>query len=108
MAFRRVGSISQLPPGQMLELEISEEERVLVCNVDGALHAMDGVCPHRNAPLSQGALQGAMVVCPWHAWEFSCITGEHDYNPELKLKLFPVKVEGGDIWVDLSDRAGTS
>jgi len=108
MAFRRVGSISQLPPGQMLELEISDEERVVVCNVDGKLYAMDGVCPHRNGPLAQGALQGTMVVCPWHAWEFDCISGEHDYNPDLKLKLFPVELQGDEIWVDLTERAGTA
>ena len=108
MAFRRVGSISQLAPGQMLELEISDEERVVVCNVDGKLHAMDGVCPHRHGPLAQGALQGTMVVCPWHAWEFDCISGEHDYNPDLKLKLFSVEIQGDEIWVDLAERAGTT
>lgn len=101
MAFRRVGSLRDLPPGQMLELELNEEDRVIVCNVEGALHAMDGICPHRQGPLAQGALQGKMVVCPWHAWEFDCTTGEHDYNPSLKLKLFDVKVEGDDILVDL-------
>jgi nitrite reductase/ring-hydroxylating ferredoxin subunit len=61
---------------------------------------MDGICPHRDAPLAQGALHGRMVVCPWHAWEFDCTTGEHDYDPGVRLRCFNVKVEDGDIFVD--------
>lgn len=101
MPFRRVGSLNELPSGQMLDIELSETERVVVCNVSGTLHAMDGMCPHRQGPLAQGALQGNMVVCPWHMWEFDCRTGEHDYNPAIKLQLYSVKTEGDDILVDL-------
>jgi nitrite reductase/ring-hydroxylating ferredoxin subunit len=42
-----------------------------------------------------------MVVCPWHAWEFDCTTGACDFNPEIVVRRYPVKVEGDDVLVDV-------
>ena len=93
--------MSKLPPGEILEI-LHGEKRIAICNVDGKLHAVDGVCPHREGPLAQGALHGTAVVCPWHAWEFDCVTGEHDYNPSIKLKTFRVELSGDDILVEIA------
>jgi nitrite reductase/ring-hydroxylating ferredoxin subunit len=45
-----------------------------------------------------------MVVCPWHAWEFDCRSGEFDYNPEVKVRKLPVVLRGEEVFVD----AGTA
>ncbi len=100
MPFERVGELADLPAGSMMEV-VRGEERVAICNVGGELHAIDGVCPHRMAPLAQGALHGTMVVCPFHAWEFDCVTGANDYNPSLKQRKYAVKAEDGAILLDL-------
>lgn len=72
-----VGSIAELPPGSMGE--VSAFGRVyLICNVNGEFYATEGICPHRGAPLAYGALHDHTVVCPWHAWEFDCRTGQGD------------------------------
>ena len=100
MAFVKIADPGTVPPGEMLGVELGNSQ-VVICNVDGRLHAMDGVCPHRDGPLAHGALHGTMVVCPWHAWEFDCVTGSHDYNPDLKLRTFPVEAREDGIYVDL-------
>lgn len=100
MAFEIAATLNDLPPGALTEVTIGGRQ-IALCNVEGVVHAVDGVCPHRNGPLGQGALHGTRVVCPWHAWEFDCTTGEHDYNPSIKLEKFAVKVEGDDILIDL-------
>ncbi len=100
MPFERIGDLADLPAGSMMEV-VRGETRVAICNVDGALHAIDGLCPHRMGPLAQGALHGTMVVCPWHAWEFDCVTGANDYNPALKQRKYTVKVKDGAILLDL-------
>jgi nitrite reductase (NADH) small subunit len=99
MAFQRVGSVQQLPAGSVLGVEIGRQ-RVAICNVGGQLHALDGTCPHRGGPLAEGALHDTTIVCPWHAWAFDCTTGQNDYNPDLRQRTFPVKLEGGGIFVD--------
>ena len=91
--------MKQLPPGEMIEVNV-DGRAYAICNVDGALHAIDAVCPHQDGPLAQGALHGHMVVCPWHAWEFDCRTGQNDRNPEIALDKVSVRVEGDDILID--------
>ena len=100
MAFVKVGSASQLPSGSIMEAEV-EGNTYAVCNVDGSLHALDGICPHAGGPLGQGALHGTTIVCPWHGWEYDCRTGVNDFDENVKVATFPVKVEGGDILIDL-------
>jgi nitrite reductase (NADH) small subunit len=96
----RIGAVNSFPPGEMRQWE-HEEEIYVVCNVAGAFHLMDGICPHSAGPLAHGALHGHMVVCPFHAWEFDCRTGEYDRNPCVRLKTFEVSVRGTDLYVEL-------
>jgi nitrite reductase/ring-hydroxylating ferredoxin subunit len=84
-----VGRVAELPPGRMAEVSAAGRT-YLLCNVDGELYAMDGTCPHRGAPLAHGALHEHTVVCPWHAWEFDCRTGE---GPCGSVRVAKVSVE---------------
>ena len=77
------------------------DDRIAICQVGSEIHAVDGLCPHRGGPLAQGALHGRMLVCPWHAWEFDCITGESDFLPAAKLKTYPVTVQGDDVLIEI-------
>ena len=100
MAFVKVGSVSRLAPGAVMEASVGAAYYA-ICNVEGSIHVLTGTCPHRGGPLGQGAINGANLTCPWHAWEFDCRTGEHDYNPAVKIATFPVQVSGDDILIDI-------
>jgi len=100
MALVKVASVSDLHEGALIEVMIGNEPYA-VCNASGELHAMQGVCPHRGGPLGQGALNGNMVTCPWHAWEFDCRTGQNDYDPAVKIAKYDVKISGDDVFLDL-------
>jgi nitrite reductase (NADH) small subunit len=99
MAFVKVGSLASLPPGSVMEVAIGEDSYA-VCNVDGKLHALWGICPHAGGPIGQGNLIDGRVVCPWHEWEYDCTTGENDMEPEARLQTYAVKVEGDAILID--------
>jgi nitrite reductase/ring-hydroxylating ferredoxin subunit len=77
------------------------DDRYAICNVDGRIHALAGMCPHHGGPLGQGALNGASLTCPWHAWEFDCDTGVHDRNPALRVATFLVQIDGDDILIEI-------
>jgi nitrite reductase/ring-hydroxylating ferredoxin subunit len=100
MAFQKVGEARLLPPGSALHVRMGDDA-VAVCNVQGTLYAIDGVCPHAGGPLGHGALEGHTLACPFHAWEFDCRTGECTMRASLKQATYAVKVEGGDIYVDV-------
>jgi len=86
--------------GSVMEAEV---KGVAVClaNVGGRLCALDNVCPHRQGPLGQGWLEGEAVVCPWHSWAFNVDTGVAEPPERARVDVFPVKLEGEDVLVNL-------
>lgn len=99
MAFEKVAAPGAVAPGEMVEIRRGEQ-RMVLCHAGGEVRALDGCCPHAGGPLAQGALHGTAIVCPWHAWEFDCRTGEHDFNPRVRLQIYPVEVRDDGIYVD--------
>jgi nitrite reductase (NADH) small subunit len=81
----------------------AEVDGVAVClaNVNGVLSALDNICPHRQGPLGQGWIEGEAVVCPWHSWAFDAMTGVSVYPENVRVEVFPVRVEGESVLVDL-------
>ena len=71
-----------------------------ICNVDGEIYAVHGVCPHRGAPLAYGALHQHTIVCPWHAWEFDLTDGHALARTRVRLRSYPVAVRDGHIVID--------
>jgi nitrite reductase (NADH) small subunit len=77
------------------------DQTIALCNVAGEFHALEGACPHAGGPLGEGALHGTTLVCPWHAWEFDCRTGANDFDPDVSVATFPVKIEAGEILIEI-------
>jgi len=100
MALISIGDLTSFPSGEVREV-LHSGEPFAICNVDGELHAVRGVCPHQGGPLGQGALHGKMLVCPWHAWEFDCVSGQNDYDADVILEKIAVVVKGNDVSLDL-------
>ena len=76
---------------------------VALFNVDGELHALDGICPHQGGPLGQGALHGCVVSCPWHGWEYDVSDGQHQSIPALKHTSIQVRIVDGVVQLGFSD-----
>jgi nitrite reductase (NADH) small subunit len=99
--FVRVTAASELP-AQNEAKEFSVGEKVIcVANVGGTFTAMDNVCLHRGGPLGQGVVDSGKIVCPWHGWQYDPKTGEAAHNSAMKAKVYPIKVEGDNVMVDL-------
>jgi nitrite reductase/ring-hydroxylating ferredoxin subunit len=99
MGFERVASLEELPPGQVTEAKIGAKV-IALCNVEGALHAINGTCPHMGGSLGQGALHGTILVCPWHAWEFDCTDGTNLRTGRKQQRVYTARADGDDILVD--------
>lgn len=99
-----------LPPGERTIVEIGRRS-IGIFNVKGALYAIKNTCPHQGAELCRGTLGGTMLPsagpgeynyamdgqvlrCPWHFWEFDITTGEMIFVPEpMRVKTYDVAVE---------------
>lgn len=75
-----------------------------IARVDGTLYAFQEFCTHRYGPLSEGALCGNEVVCPWHNSRFDVRTGKVTGGPaKVDLRTFRVTSRGGKIWAEVPE-----
>ncbi|MGA9141753.1 MAG: Rieske 2Fe-2S domain-containing protein [Methanocella sp.] len=101
MAFIKVAKASAVPAGAVIGYETGGKN-VAIANVGGKFYAFEDKCPHMGARLSTGVLLGNVVMCKMHGEQFNLKTGKPvmmlTHEP---LKLYPVKVEGEDILVEI-------
>ncbi len=72
----------------------------------GEWYACQQMCPHRKAfVLSRGILGDSegqpKVACPLHKKNFSLETGECTTGDDYSVRVFPVKIEDGNVFLDL-------
>ena len=97
----KVCDVAEAPEeGKVMEAAAGGLE-ICLARLDGELCAVDNWCPHRRGPLGQGWIEGNAVVCPWHSWAFDLRTGVAEYPEKERVGVFPVKVEGDEVLVDL-------
>jgi len=97
----RVASLSELEPGSGREFVVGERI-VALFRTDEKIYALDGICPHQGGPLGDGRLEGNVVTCPWHGWQFDVRNGQHQFNPSFRQPTLPVRIEGDAVYVDVT------
>jgi nitrite reductase (NADH) small subunit len=98
LGFVKMATLAELPPGSSKEVE--HEGRIYALfNVDGIISAIDGICPHQGGPLADGVVEGTIVTCPWHGWQFDVRTGKTPLGSRLKQAVYEVRIEGQDVLV---------
>jgi nitrite reductase/ring-hydroxylating ferredoxin subunit len=97
----KICDLAELPAGSMKGLQLDDGRRILVVNLDGEIHALDGTCTHEEADLSTGFLLGDRVLCPLHLSQFDLHTGEAVNPPAtVPLKKYSVKIENNEVYVE--------
>ncbi len=97
--FVKVAKVSEIPPGTSRCVLVGNK-KVALFNVDGEFYAIDDMCSHAEASLSEGPFEGEVVTCPRHGAKFNVKTGEALSMPAwAPVDTFKVKVEGDDIYV---------
>ncbi len=98
MTKRAVASADELKEGGCKVIRIDGAEIGLFL-MGTEVRAYRNFCPHAGAPLSDGPIQGGVVRCPWHGWEFDLRTGAHVVNPRCTLDAYRVEVDDGTVFV---------
>jgi nitrite reductase (NADH) small subunit len=85
-------------PGSARVVRAGERELALF-NVGGVFYATQSECLHLKGPLGDGKLDGCVITCPWHGWQYDVTTGENEFDRALALETFAVVVEDGEVKV---------
>jgi nitrite reductase/ring-hydroxylating ferredoxin subunit/hemoglobin-like flavoprotein len=96
------------------EDEIPEGERKIlnVNNVSiglfhhkGEWYALKNVCLHRGGPVCTGTLEGDVLTCPWHGFQYNVTDGHLLVDDSQRLDSYHVRLRDGEIHVFVPDRA---
>jgi nitrite reductase (NADH) small subunit len=98
----KVGRAGDLPRGSGMPV-YAENCNIAVFNVRGEFLAIGNECPHAAGSLGDGWLEGDIVTCPQHGWEFDVRSGACMTVPGEAVPRYPVRLEGDDIMVDLGE-----
>lgn len=90
---------SDLKEGQLLLAEIAGA-RIAVGRCGEGFAAFSDRCTHKGGPLSDGALVGCTVQCPWHGSQFNVHTGRVVNGPaEERIEAYDVEISDGKVFV---------
>lgn len=118
-----VGKAAEIPVGgRKIIVPFRGRAGIGIFNVNGNFFALRNICPHKRGPLCTGEVagrsrtdappsltdgfvgyerEGEIIRCPWHAWQFDIATGECLVDPDMRVKTYPIIVDGDDIIVDV-------
>jgi nitrite reductase (NADH) small subunit len=99
--FIKLTTQSDLPAADEAKEFSCGGKMICVANVNDDYSALDNVCLHLGGPLGEGSIENGKVVCPWHGWQYDPKTGAAEDHPGLKVKTYPIKIENGDVFIDL-------
>jgi len=98
----RVADLDRLQPSRPIAVKVAGKQIALFLH-EGEIFACNNRCPHEGYPLVEGALDtDCVLTCHWHNWKFDLKSGATIYGGD-NLRIYPVKVETGAIWVDVRD-----
>lgn len=113
-----VGPADGFPIEAMRIVTAGRREVGVIRRADGRVQAVRNWCPHKGAEVCKGpvcgtmlpgapgtltfAMDGEILRCPWHGYEFEIATGKRPFvGGSMRLRVYPACIEGGDIWIDM-------
>ncbi len=104
-SFTAVLPLAELAPGSMRAVTVAGRE-VLLCHIKDGITALDNVCTHAYARMSEGRLRGTRLICPLHGASFDARNGQVLAPPATApLCRHAVRVTDGTIEVALDPAA---
>ncbi|MER5481041.1 bifunctional 3-phenylpropionate/cinnamic acid dioxygenase ferredoxin subunit [Streptomyces sp. NPDC002734] len=79
---------------------------VAVVRTEGEVFAINDVCSHANVSLAEGEVEDCRIECWLHGSAFDLRTGKPSGLPATRpVPVYPVKIEGDDVLVSLTQES---
>ena len=103
--FHPVLASDALPEGQMRACQLGGR-LLVICRTRDGLFALDNICTHAHARMSEGRLRGQRLICPLHGASFDVRDGRVLGAPaQHPLRTYPVRVQDDRIEVAVGPAA---
>lgn len=102
MSWTRVCEIDDVEEEDVIGVSVDGRDIAVYRDEDGGFHASDGHCTHERMLLCDGLVMDGIIECPKHNGRFRITDGKAVGAPAtVDLRTYPVKVEDGEVHVDL-------
>ncbi len=99
----RVASVEEVEAADRLVVQ-ADGHAIVLFSHQGRIYAVDNRCPHMGFPLHRGTLDQGILTCHWHHARFDLASGG-TFDPWADdVRVFPVEIRDGEVWVDLAPR----
>ncbi|NBC21987.1 MAG: Rieske 2Fe-2S domain-containing protein [Gammaproteobacteria bacterium] len=101
-SFHPVARVSDIPKKQCRSFRVGESDVVVAHTADG-FYAVEDLCTHAEARLSQGRVKRCRIVCPLHGAAFDLRDGRVVKGPAIApVRCYPVRVVGDTLEVGVT------
>jgi nitrite reductase (NADH) small subunit len=99
-----VAAAAEIPSGQRKIVQVNGLS-IGVFHHDGQWYAVRNSCIHRGGPVATGTLEGDILTCPWHGYQFNLRTAQCVDDPKAELDRYSVSVVDGQVHVQVPDES---
>jgi nitrite reductase (NADH) small subunit len=97
----KVCRLEDIPPLGARVIHREAGDIAVFRSAENEVFALLDRCPHKGGPLSQGIVHGTKVACPLHGWNIRLEDGCAVAPDEGCATTFPVRVEDGEIFLQI-------
>lgn len=95
-----VGPVESIAEGAR-KIVTAEGQSVGVFRVGSQWYAVSNSCLHRGGPVCNGSLEGTVLTCPWHGYQYDLPTGQLLLDRSTALPTYQVIIEGDNVYVEV-------
>jgi NAD(P)H-dependent nitrite reductase small subunit len=105
----RVARTSDVPADGGIAVKCGDAQ-LAIFQLHGAWYATQNACPHSHAMVLARGIVGdehgtPKVACPLHKRTFDLASGRCLSDDAPAIAIYPVRVDDGEVWVELPERA---
>jgi toluene monooxygenase system ferredoxin subunit len=86
---------------EMLECRVGDRD-ILLVRMEDHVVACPAICPHMEERLAFGFVEGNVLTCSKHLWQWDLRSGAPIGLAEQPLGVAPVRIEEGRVFVDIA------
>ncbi|MFT5698203.1 MAG: nitrite reductase/ring-hydroxylating ferredoxin subunit [Desulforhopalus sp.] len=101
MNYIKIAKLNDFEDKHIKSYSIMGKKIGIVRKNDGSFFAIEVGCKHQRADLTEGKIEGLVVTCPRHDWQYDLATGKCLNHDSVDLRRHALKIEEGNIYVSL-------
>jgi len=96
--WHKVAELDELDEGRVRTAQAGPRT-IALTRCGGRYGALDNHCPHQGGPLGEGSIEGGLLRCPWHGYDYDPITGTPPPGFSDAPEAFPVEERDDGVYV---------